>query len=112
MRLEAGNFDPCALRCGGDRRCPFVGTVPVAACSARISCGIASRKQITRSDPNEVCPAPSRIDWAIRPQDVGESNGNYNACKNPSTRTCKHCGNRATGKYSHGICWFSKHGLA
>jgi hypothetical protein len=54
MRHEAGNFDPCALRCGGDRRCPFVGSTHVAAFSARISCGIASRKHITGPDPNEV----------------------------------------------------------
>jgi hypothetical protein len=35
VRLAAGNFRNCALRCGGDRRCPFVGCITVAACLAR-----------------------------------------------------------------------------
>jgi hypothetical protein len=33
VRLAAGNFRNCALRCGGDRRCPFVGCITVAAWS-------------------------------------------------------------------------------
>jgi len=36
VRLAAGNFRNCALRCDGDRRCPFVGCITVAACSVII----------------------------------------------------------------------------
>ena len=57
VRLEAGNSDPSACRCGGDRRHLFVRSHCVAACSSRFSRHFALRKQKTgsdRSDPNVV----------------------------------------------------------
>ena len=56
VRLAAGNFRNCTLQYGGDRRCPFVGCITVAACSARCHWHQGQRKQNTGSDPDEVNP--------------------------------------------------------
>jgi hypothetical protein len=45
VRLTPGNSDPSACRCGGDRCDLFVRDNHVATCLARVSCGIALRKQ-------------------------------------------------------------------
>ena len=51
MRLASGNLCNCGLRCGGDRRYPFVGSHHVAAYSARRHVEYSSRTLCIQSIP-------------------------------------------------------------
>ena len=51
--FATGNFSSGCGKCGGDRRCLFVGSVHVAACSARSRSGLSYRRgNQLRSVPN------------------------------------------------------------
>ena len=42
----SGPLQQVRRTCGGDRRYPFIGTITVATCSARISCGIPRESKV------------------------------------------------------------------
>ena len=93
VRLEAGNSDPSALRCGGDRRCPFVGSRHVAACSARwhaiktlngreLSCVPFLLFQLNCVHASSYCVPPLAYRWK-QPCEMDSKNDCLNHCKQP-----------------------------